>query len=164
MVQEAGVPEESGDAERRLREAWSALLEAADGMFGDHVLRRIFQSKLDRIAEALDWTELDALMAELRSAPTGRAGAGAAVRPPHCRRAAQQCALAFLDARGSHGAVKQTAVSARPSAASALSALCQLVLLDARYAPHRMRSACYQLWRVFARPPFEPLCAPLPLP
>jgi AcrR family transcriptional regulator len=27
-------------------------LEAADGMFGDHVLRRIFQSKLDRIAEA----------------------------------------------------------------------------------------------------------------
>ena len=30
MVQEAGVPEESGDAERRLREAWSALLEDAD--------------------------------------------------------------------------------------------------------------------------------------
>lgn len=27
-------------------------LEAADGMFGDHVLRRIFQSKLDRIAAA----------------------------------------------------------------------------------------------------------------
>jgi AcrR family transcriptional regulator len=26
-------------------------LEAAGGMFGDHVLRRIFQSKLDRIAE-----------------------------------------------------------------------------------------------------------------
>lgn len=31
-------------------------------------------ARLDRIAEALDWTELDALMAELRSAPTGRPG------------------------------------------------------------------------------------------
>ena len=31
-------------------------------------------ARLDRIAEALDWNELDALMAELRAAPTGRPG------------------------------------------------------------------------------------------
>jgi AcrR family transcriptional regulator len=44
-------------------------LEAADGMFGDHVLRRIFQSKLDRIAEAqrsgvidASWRPMDLLV------------------------------------------------------------------------------------------------------
>ena len=31
-------------------------------------------ARLDRIAEALDWSELDAIMAELRSASTGRPG------------------------------------------------------------------------------------------
>ena len=31
-------------------------------------------ARLDRIAEALDWTELDALLAELHSSPTGRPG------------------------------------------------------------------------------------------
>ncbi|QPG68806.1 MULTISPECIES: TetR family transcriptional regulator [Mycobacteriaceae] len=44
-------------------------LEAAEGMFGDHVLRRIFQSKLDRIAEAqrsgiidASWRPMDLLV------------------------------------------------------------------------------------------------------
>jgi len=31
-------------------------------------------ARLERIAGALDWSELDALMAELRSASTGRPG------------------------------------------------------------------------------------------